>query len=222
MVGCGYAYFDMIGTGSVEGQLLDWQGDPARHVQLNLLRLGIDGKPIIYGWKRTESDSQGRYRFESLPRGDFAVGVALHDPPDVNTPYPPTKWSEDGSDAVHLEAGEHKRVSSFRLPAPLARRTVSVTVHWPDGRPAEGAYVSAEVDDTGSASGTTNRHGAVQLDLLEGIAYSLNALLFPNTIGHPQPPGSRPRVAKSKAQPLPMGQAQIDLQIDFEEGHVHP
>jgi len=213
--GCGYVAFDMTGTGSIAGQLLDREGRPARNIQINIVRLGKDGKPVMFGYKRTQSNAQGMYRFEKLPHGDFEVGVAIADPPDRETPYPPTKWSENERNTIYVGAGENKHIASFQLPARLAARKITVTVHWPDGRPVAGADVFANVDNSATAKGKTNKMGIAHLDLLERTAYSVHAYA-------PRIPTEPTRVIKSENKPVAADQRQIDLQVRFEPGVAHP
>jgi hypothetical protein len=74
-VGCGAADFDMIGSGSVEGTLVNSAGLPAANIRVELLRLNREGKPIYYAEKETTTNAKGEFSFSQLPRGDFHVGV---------------------------------------------------------------------------------------------------------------------------------------------------
>jgi hypothetical protein len=168
----------MIGSGKIDGQLLGHDGQPARHVKVVALRLGADGKPVYYGFKESLSDSEGRYQFENLPDGNFQVGVNLFWAPDVETPYLPTTWSENGRSTIHLDAGEQKELAPFSLPKAAAIRMVSVRVAWPDGRPAKDVDIWADVGGEPADSATTDADGRAQLELLDGLQYTVEAEIW--------------------------------------------
>lgn len=207
--GCGFADFDMIGTGVIEGQLLDHDGRPASGIKLNVLRLGPDLKPIFYGFKESRSNAQGKYRFDKLPGGNFEIGVNLSSAPDLETPFPPTKWSGDGQSRVHLDPGQHRQIAAFKLPAPSRVRPFPVEVSWPDGHAAAGVDVWAEVSDNVGAHGQTDAGGRTRLDLLEGVTYSIEAKIWVNDDG-------KKEVARSGAIQLTPGTetSQINLQLN--------
>jgi hypothetical protein len=214
-VGCGFVDFDMIGTGVIEGQLLDHDGRPASGVKLNVLRLGPDLKPIFYGFKESQSNAQGKYRFEKLPGGDFEVGVNLSSAPDPDTPFPATQWSDDGHSVIHLEPGQHMRITALKLPARSLVRVYPVEVQWPDGRAAADVDVWAEVatpaqaGENVGAHGQTDANGHTHLDLLEGVTYKVEAKIWVPNQGQKE-------VARSRAIELtPSGETnQLNLQLN--------
>lgn len=213
--GCGWVDFDMIGSGVIGGQLLDHDGRPAPHVNVNILRLGADGKPVYYGFKEAQSDSQGRYEFENLPGGDFQVGVNLSSAPDVETPYASTTWSEKGQSTIHLDAGEHKQLSPFGLPVPAIARRISVRVLWPDGRAANGVDVWAAAGGYAGSRGvsthsSTDADGRAQLDLLEGIDFAVEAEIWVGT-------GEERKVARSGVTQVRPGSEPIQLNLTLNE-----
>jgi len=204
--GCGWADFDMIGSGKIEGQLLGHDGQPARHVKVVVLRLRADGRPVYYGFKESLSDSEGRYQFENLPEGNFRVGVNLSDAPDVETPYLPTTWSENGRSTIHLDAGEQKELAPFSLPKAALIRQVSIRVAWPDGRPAKDIDVWADVGGEPGDHATTDADGRAQLELLDGLEDTVEAKIW---VGPPE----KREVARSGAvQVTPRSEpAHLDL-----------
>jgi hypothetical protein len=136
----------MIAPGAIQGSLLDSQGRPAPNVRVEVLRLNAQGNPISYAEKKAITDHDGRYRFKELPQGSFQVGVNLFESPDAEVPYGPTKWSAGADSSIHLNPGEQRSISPFRLPRKLVLRRVETVVRWPDGRPAEGATLWAELE----------------------------------------------------------------------------
>jgi len=172
---CGWADFDMIGSGVIAGQLLSHAGRPAANIKLSVLRMGADGKPVLYGYKEIQSNLEGKYEFQKLPEGNFQVGVNLSSAPDLKTPYPATTWSNNGQSAIHLKAGEHKQIGPFSLPAEATIRRISFLVQWPDGSAAKGVDVWADVGELVGEHGVTDAQGRAYLNLLEGIDYSVEA-----------------------------------------------
>ena len=206
LAGCGAADFDMIAPGIIEGTLLDRNARPAAHVRVDVLRLDRDKKPIFYGEKEAITNRDGRYHFNELPSGDFQVGVRLFHPPDVETPYPPTKWTVGSDSVVHLIPGEHKQISPFRLPPPLTVRKIVAEVYWPDGWPAQGVDVWAQVGDEPAASGETDMDGVAQFHVLQGVHYAVEAKIWIGTLGQRE-------VARSGATDLTPGQEPIRLKL---------
>jgi hypothetical protein len=204
--GCGWADFDMIGSGVITGQLLDHDGRPVRDVKITVLRLGADGKPVYYGFKETLPDSQGRFEFENLPEGDFQIGVNVFYAPDADSPYPPTTWSEGGRSTIHLDAGEHRQIAPFNLPVAAIVRQVPVRVFWPDGRPAKDVDVWAYVGGEPGAHASTDSDGGAQLDLLEGLDYAVEAKIWVE-------PSEKREVARSGVTRVTPGSEPIHLDL---------
>jgi hypothetical protein len=205
-MGCGAAEFDMIGSGSIEGTLVDSAQRPAVNVRVEILRLNRSGSPIYYAQKETSTDPAGNYRLEQLPSGDFQIGVNLFRPPDPKTPYVPTRWSSQGSSVVHLSPGEDRHLSALRLPSPSILREVEAQVLWPDGRPAEGVTVWGKVGDHAATSSDTDAGGIARLRVLEGVHYAIEAEVW---IGR----GAQREVARSGVSELTPGNAPLHLKL---------
>jgi hypothetical protein len=205
--GCGAADFDMTAPGVIEGTLLDNSSRPAASVRVEVLRLDKQGRPIYYAEKKVHTDLSGRFRFVELPSGDFQVGVNLFEAPDPKTPYAPTKWSENARPSVHLSPGERKQIPPFRLPARLAVKKIEAEVRWPDGRPAKGVTVWGDVgEDRAATSGETDANGFTQIEVLEGISYTIEAKVWVGSEGQKE-------VARSGAMELTPGSGAIHLKL---------
>jgi hypothetical protein len=205
--GCGAADFDMIGSGSISGTLLDSVGRPAAGIRVEALRLNLQGKPIYYAQKQTNTDDLGRYRFEELPRGSFRIGINLFQTPDPKTPYVPTPWSDGVASSISLSPGERRQISPFRLPRPSPVRTLEVEVHWPDGRPADGVDVWGEVSDRAATHEKTDSRGAARLDVLEGVRYKIEAKVWTD----------RQDVTRSGITELTQGQVPFHLKLVLDQ-----
>ncbi len=205
-VGCAAVNFDMIAPGVIEGKLLDRAGKAAPGIEVEVLRLGKDGTPIYYAEKDAMTGPDGRYRFDHLPSGNFEVGVNVFNAPDPKTPYMQTKWSERGRTSIHLVAGQRVQIAPFRLPAQSAVRIVEAQVRWPDGRPASGVNVWADVGDSTAAGGETDATGRARFEVLQGIDYTVEAKIWVEANG-------RKEVARSgKVQFTPTSQP---VRLDF-------
>lgn len=178
VAGCGSADFDMTAPGVIEGNLLDKSGHPAANVEVEVLRLSGDGKPIYYAQKETKTDANGKYWFGDLPSGNFAIGINLFNAPVPTMPYAPTRWSGDGRSFVHLTSGEHKKITSFRLPAPSVTRKVEAQVLGSDNRPAQGINVFANVGNRAATFGKSDINGLAKFDVLDGISYRIQVVGF--------------------------------------------
>jgi hypothetical protein len=178
LVGCGFADFDMQAPGVIEGTLLDHKGRTLPDVQVEVLRLAKDGSPMSRAEHGAVTNAQGHYRFEDMPSGDFAIGVNLYDPPNIENPYSPTRWSENKRSTIHLVAGAQQRLSPLKLPRPLTVRLLEAEVRWPDGRPATGVDVWALVKGKPGALAKVDAAGMARLSLLEGIHYSVEAMVW--------------------------------------------
>jgi hypothetical protein len=176
--GCGYADFVMVGTGVIQGLLVDHAGRPLSNVEVDIVRVGIDGQPDNSKSGRTKSDRSGSYRFANLPHGTFQIGVNLLVAPDAKTPYKQTLWIHDGNPSIHLNPGQKKDLSPLRLPVPAKAHRIDVEVHWPDGRPGQGVTVWGEIGNEPGDYGETDAQGVTHLELLEGFTYNVEAKIW--------------------------------------------
>lgn len=109
------------------------------------------------------------------------VGVNLTSPPDPEAPFPTTYYPgvpEKGK-AIPLELGEGQQLSDIqiRLPAPLRKVPVEVTVLWHDGRPAANVGVAVWPRDKHWSwfYQPTDAQGRALINLFEGETYRIDA-----------------------------------------------
>lgn len=176
--GCGYADFAMAGTGVIQGLVADHAGRPLPNVEVEIVRLGNDGHPDNLDSGHTESNRFGRYRFANLTHGVFEVGVNLLEAPDSKTRYEQTRWIQGGSPSIRLNPGEKKDLSPLKLPVRAKVHRIDVDVHWPNGRPARGVTVWAEIGSRPGDYGDTDANGVTHLLLLDGFSYDLEAKIW--------------------------------------------
>jgi hypothetical protein len=204
--GCGAADFDMFAPGIIQGTLLDSRGQPAAKVRVEVLRLNSSGKPIFDAQKHTLTDSQGQYRFNEMPSGNFQVGVNIFNAPNPKTPYVTTRWSANDVSSIHLAPGERKPIAPFRLPAPSAVRKIEAEVRWLDGKPASGVMVFGYVAEHVTESRATDANGIARFDVLEGIPYTIEAKIWTGDSEHRE-------VARSGALALTPGPESTHLKL---------
>jgi hypothetical protein len=176
--GCAAVNFDMIAQGRIEGRLLDHSGNAAAGINVEIRRLTKDGKYLDSAQKRAKTDIAGHYVFEKLPSGDFKIGVNLVAPPDTQTPYARTAWSDHGRELMRLTAGQQMQISEFTLPVRYRVRTAEVQVRWPDGRPASGVAIWGDIGDANAATGMTDANGIAHVALLQGLTYKMEAKVW--------------------------------------------
>jgi hypothetical protein len=125
--------------------------------------------------------------------------------------YPPHYYpgSSNRSDAIVLELGSGQHITdlTFALPAPLSEERVeqSVTVLWPDGRPASGAMLSVADQHwpdyhTGELAWITNAAGQTTLKLRRHSRYSIYAY---TTLGARQT-RTAPAMISTEEKPAPL------------------
>jgi hypothetical protein len=168
-------------TGYISGILRDDQGRPVE-----------DGDLTIYSATNPEAhieddsattDAHGRFRF-AVPPGKYVVGFNTFWPPSPKFPYAPTYYpsAPKQSLAVVIEVRDRQHLSNLlvRLPKPLTRRLVPITVLWPDGSPVDDAnvWLSPKLDPTmvvGTSVSHTGKDGNFDLIGFQGIDYVLHA-----------------------------------------------
>ncbi len=180
--GCDSAYLGIGSPGVIEGLVFDHQNRRVGNIEVALVRLGKDGKPMREGRKHAPTDSRGKFLFEDLPSGNYEVGVNLYGQPGQTIPYPPTKWRLAGRDSIPLGLAERKQLSPLKLPSPLEHRLIEVQVRWPSGRAAKGIDVwvidNHPLSQSPSIKSTTDSRGLARLPLVENTAYEIEAEIW--------------------------------------------
>jgi protocatechuate 3,4-dioxygenase beta subunit len=177
--GCGVANIGMYSDGAIEGAVLHHDGRPAAGVSVEYVHADRKLADLWYRDHKTETDEQGRFRFSGVPPGEFLVGVHIDSAPHAKEGIPPTYWPGvteiSKARVVRLAVNERREHLTIKLGTPAAPRRVKVRVQWPDGRPASSAKVSARVGGQTAEFTETDAAGMVELTLLEGVEYWLDA-----------------------------------------------
>lgn len=174
--GCGEASFTVRFDGRVSGKVVDAAGEPAKEIQVNLVS-GDDGEKDWWTW----TDKDGRYEFVMVQPGSYLLGFNLRWAPDDKDPYPRTFYPgvKTRTEASLITVGEGEKLKGYdmTLPSRLSNRQLTVTVVWPDGKPALGVNVSIEMNEATSlgSRAETDRKGAAVLALFENHSYIIYA-----------------------------------------------
>ncbi len=132
--------------GRIGGRVFDADGRPVPdQVQVSIVTLASAGKNFRLAESRSDYTKGGRYEIGGIPPGRYLLGVSIADPPDVNSPYPPTYYPKTGelNSATVINFGEGQKLTGYdiHLPPRLQVITISGTVTRANGRPAVGATV---------------------------------------------------------------------------------
>lgn len=174
---CGEMSFSVQFSGVVSGKIVDAKGEPGKEVQVNLV-LADEPDKEWSAW----TDDEGRYEFHMVQPGNYLLGLNLKWAPDKDDPYRRTYYPgvSDKSEAALIVMGEGEKLKGYDLTLPprLVERELKVTVVWPDGKPAAGASVRAEITEGTSLGETVNtdENGIAVLKLFDKYRYILLAV----------------------------------------------
>ncbi len=167
----------------ITGRLADADGKPVADVQINLVPVDANNKPVD-----TDMDYQantamdGRYSFDTLCPGRYVVAINPKGTPRMNEqPYRRTYYPSavDLAQAVVMTLNEGQDVSldDFHLPRRLVEASIEGIVSWPDGRQALEAMVSLEFTDQLWTEGfkQVDEQGHFSLKCYEGFKYIVHA-----------------------------------------------
>lgn len=173
---CGEMSFSVQFSGVVGGKIVDAKGEPGKEVQVNLV-LADEPDKEWSAW----TDDEGRYEFHMVQPGNYLLGLNLRWAPDKHDPYRRTYYPgvNDKSEAALIVMGEGEKLKGYDLTLPprLVERELSVTVVWPDGKPAAGATIRFEMNE-GTSLGEavkTDEKGMAVINLFDKYRYILLA-----------------------------------------------
>jgi hypothetical protein len=159
-------------SGVVSGRVVDDKGEPAKELQVNLA-LADNVEKQWSAW----TDAEGNYEFHMVQPGNYLFGVNLRWAPDKDEPYRRTYYPgvSEKSEAglIVMAEGEKLKGYDLTLPPRLVEREVKVLVVWPDGKPAGGASVRAEMSEatTSAERVVTDEKGFAVIKLFENHRY---------------------------------------------------
>lgn len=107
--------------GSIEGRVLDIDGDPVGEAEVSLLRRGRNrGEPILVNSRGASSDERGEYRFTNITPGRYYIRVSPVGPkfgglaPSQRMPVEQYYGgARDSKDAAPIHVGEGERLNDI-------------------------------------------------------------------------------------------------------------
>ena len=152
--GCATADYYVVDNGRLSGRVLDSEGQPAVKVQLQLMEADHTD-PLKDQAKYAQTDAEGRYKFDSLPPGQYVLGANLKRLWDMSDPtniYPRTFYpgvpDMSKTEFINIGTGEALRDVDWKLPVGRAPSTLTGKVVWDDGTPvARALIIFREVTD---------------------------------------------------------------------------
>ncbi len=140
---CHAAHLSLTLNAAIEGTVVDAAGKPVREASMALRRTDAltapptPGFSNFVGYATTRSDESGRYVFESVPPGQYVVGLNIDAGPTYGSLYQPAFINAPNGqpEVIDLPLG-----GSRLLPPVVAVPTTTIDVTgrvlWPDGTPA--------------------------------------------------------------------------------------
>jgi hypothetical protein len=137
-VGCVGRFPRLEARASISGVMKTEDGLPAPKMMVELLRRNRRGVWLKSDEFRKETDSDGRFKFDDLPDGDYLLGYEIwRDRPSPflghQTRYFPGVRERASASVLHLDPMQAMNDLNFGLARPDTPRSIRVEVVWPDG-----------------------------------------------------------------------------------------
>jgi hypothetical protein len=190
--GCAARDFYLHVNGQISGRVFDEKDNPLPNIKVDIIS-AKDAQDLSPKGKWGYTDKDGHYKIDSLPSGDYYLGVGLVGANGNLCPYPRVFMTDFGDakkpKVVSLQESQKIEDQNIRLPSFTPDLEFEVEVIWPDGSPAETAGVQIHSD--GSIA-----HVEVQKDpngkpghFLVKAFKTCSYLVTAFTYGHPGEPG---------------------------------
>lgn len=177
---CARRYLSQQSAARLTGRVFDHTGKPARHVDVQLVRLLPGSRHAHDPSASSLTAFDGTFSWDNLPAGSFVAGVNLTGPPSSTQPYDATYLpgvsSLSQAAKIYLRPNQSLEGLTLTLPPPVSFRSVTVDIVWADGAPAiGGARVRVEQGERQVEIVKAVHRNLVQLRLPQGVAYNLTA-----------------------------------------------
>ena len=139
--------------GVITGRVTDSNGNPVAREEIELIKLGADGKPQHFNHPRLKiTDEHGVYRITGLPEGRYLVSVGISPGEDTNRPqYRTSSYLRtfhpgvtDQSQASPVQVAEGFEGADVNISGVVAKKAYEISgrvVYSEAGEPAEGVMV---------------------------------------------------------------------------------
>ena len=189
---CAARDFDLWVNGQISGRVFDEKGDPLPNIKVDIIS-AEDAKNISPKGKWRYTDEGGSYKIDSIPPGDYYVGVGLVGANSNLCPYPRVFMPDlrDAKEATVISLNEGQKIDdqNISLPSFTPDLEFEVEVVWPNGSPVEVAVVMlhgdspvAQVEVQRESNG---KPGHFRVKAFKACRYWVTAF----TYGHPGEPG---------------------------------
>jgi hypothetical protein len=223
--GCVERFPKLEARASLSGILTTQDGHPAAKERVELLRRNQKGSWYATYQFWTQTDAQGRFKFEDLPDGDYLLGYGIwNGKPSVYSPYAtryfPGVPERAHASMVHLMPMQALNDLKFSLARPHTPRSIRVEVVWPNGTaPKQNLLQLFDGDELIKNVGLSLRDqpGATHNGIVEftGYAereYDLHVRYWIDDLGGPVPHDQQ-RIARSDKVRLPPGDKPATVRI---------
>jgi len=175
----------IFAQGVVAGQLLKSNGKPLAYTEIELVPLGarrLINDPRLTG----VSGANGKFAMNDVPRGKYTLSINFDDKPTDLSPYDtffyPNTTNRSQAEVFDIGEGVKFEKLIFKLPPALAKRKVSGSVVYADGKPVTGAFIAMRdlKFDRGISFGQykTDKLGNFTVSAFETRPYQVAAFLF--------------------------------------------
>lgn len=151
--GCVKQDFEIQPTNQIAGRVVDAEGLPVGKVSVEAIPIGYT-RPvydIFDGSEKGETDGDGNFTISNVPPGQYILAVNHNIPPDVDSPFPtifyPNTLNRAEAIAVEISLGQKVDSLELRLPVRLAKKQITGSVAFADGKPAGGVTVYLKEDE---------------------------------------------------------------------------
>lgn len=184
--GCADVMMPMELDRKITGQVRNDAGLPASGVVIKVIpRRPKYENELPFATSEATTDVKGYYELKNLETGDYYLGINMDRTPQTSNPY--TRWffpgTEDPSAASLVQVPDRPSVLQFdiTLPPKQSERIIRGTVHWPDGKKAEGVQIYLEDPrwpwQNSVVATSTNSAGRFEVKVLDGTRYRLHAVM---------------------------------------------
>lgn len=160
----------------VRGRVIGPKGKPMADVCVSLLRPGA----LMGSFDCT--DEQGRYEIESVPPGEYVLGINEDDKPSGQEPFRrifyPGVSERERAVVINIRPGENLEDMDFVIPKLEETIVIKGVLRYSDGKPAAEEWVKFKVTDSAEKTDDevnekTDSHGRFTLTVLKGLTGEL-------------------------------------------------